>query len=125
MLKTTSKDEVFYCSPLFLPFAILPLFFTDWIHMQAFHTHRIFQVKRLSVSFHHSGGVCLECVDCFIDSFSELLLFSYMLFSKQLCLPAHTSGLPISFPENWTPSLVLEPAAWLCERVQEHALQSN
>lgn len=79
--------------------------------MQVFHAHRIFQVDRLAVSFHHSGGVCLECVDCFIDSFSELLVFSCTLFSKQLSLPAHTSGLPISSPENWTPSLVLEPAA--------------
>lgn len=128
MLKTTSKDEVFYFSPVFLHFTVQTLFFSGWIPMQAFHTHQIFQVDRLTVFFHCSGGVCLECVDCFIDSFSELSVFScafFFFFSKQLSLPAHSSGLPISFAENWPPSLVLQPAAWLCERVQERALQAN
>ena len=46
-------------------------------------------------------------------------------FPKQLSLPAHTSGLLISFSENWTLSPVLQPAAWLCERVQGRVLQSN
>lgn len=114
----TSKDEVFYYSSGFLPFAI------PWcvFHVQTPHSQRIFQVDWLFPSI--SGGVCLECAACCADSLLELFLFTCTLFSKQLSLPAHASGLPISSPENWTPSLVLEPAAWLCERARERALWS-
>lgn len=38
MLKTASKMRSFITLLAFSPFTILPLFFADWIHLQAFHT---------------------------------------------------------------------------------------
>lgn len=61
-------------------------------------------------------------MDSFLGSCSELSAFSCVVFSEQLSLPAHTSGLPVSSHESWTRSPVLEPAAWLCERVQQQPL---
>jgi len=97
MLKTASKDEVFYCSPGFLSSAVFPLLFTDWIHMETFDAHRIFQVDQLTVAFHHSGGVCLEYIDCFTESFSELLVLTVHVFPNSwACQPILLACLYLS-----------------------------
>lgn len=114
MLKTTSKMQPFILLLGFSPFTILPVF--HWLNpLAGLSHHQIFQVDWLPVSSQHAAGVCLEC-----GQLPWLLLsaFTCVLFSKPFSLPAHTSGLPISSPENWTLSPVLEPAARLCERVQ-------
>lgn len=121
MLKTASKMRSFITLLGFFPFTILPLFFADWIHLQAFHT----------IKFSRWTGCLFPpppwwCVPRMWTASLAAVLSSQpsvvCFFSEQLSLPAHTSGLPISSPENWTPSPVLEPAAWLCERVQEQPL---
>lgn len=43
------KDKAFSCCPVFLLFAVLPQFFTAWMHTWAFDTLRIFQVDGLTV----------------------------------------------------------------------------